>query len=680
MPDLPEQSSRTRWAGEVRARLAGLKLSPTREAEIVSELSDHLDDHWRERIAAGASTDEATHATLALFRDGDFLARYMAPLRQSNATPPPVPGRRTGSMLADLRQDVRYALRANWKRPALALAAIFTLALGIGANSAIFTVVRAVLLRPLPYPSPDRLTMLWTHNPRQGYDKDVSTYPNFADWRRQSASFEGLAAYIESDYTLTEAGDPAHISAALVTPGFFETLGVAPAYGRTFGARDAAAGERVAVLGHGLWQTRFGGDPAIVGGSVMLNGVSHEVAGVMPAGFGHPDAAQLWTPLAPSGRFADLMQARGSYWLQVIGRLTPGIARGDAQAEMDRIATALERQYPETNAGIGVRIVPMHEEIVGDVRQPLLILFGAAAFVLLIACANVANLLLARAASRRKELAIRAALGAGRGRLLRQLLMESLVLAVAGGAAGLLLAWWGIQALPSLAPSTLPRLTDIRIDGLVILYTTLASITTALVFGAGPALRDAAAAAGTSLKERGQAESASRGRRLRSVVATLEIAVALVLVIGAGLLVRSFIKLNSEDLGFDPRRVLAVRIHLPAARYAERPQIAGFYDDFVSRLRALPGVESVGLASSVQRGSSPPSLPWRVGLRCRATSAICRSATTRSRPTSSRPSGFRCGAAGCSPMQMGPRRRSPWSSTSCSSGGSFQTMIHWASV
>jgi predicted permease len=272
---------------------------------------------------------------------------------------------------------------------------------------------------------------------------------------------------------------------------------------------------------------------------------------------------------------------------------------------MDTIAAALERQYPDVNAGIGVRIVPMHEEIVGDVRQPLLILFGSAAFVLLIACANVANLLFARAASRRKELAIRAALGAGRGRLIRQLLMESLVLAAAGGAAGLLLAAWGVQALPSLAPSTLPRLTGVRIDGLVVLYTTLATLVTGLVFGAGPALRDAAGAAAGFLKERGRTAShGSGGRRLRSLVATAEIAVALVLVIGAGLLVRSFIKLNSADLGFDPRSVLAVRVHLPAARYAERAQVAAFYDGLVSRLRALPGVESVGLGSSVQRGNS----------------------------------------------------------------------------
>jgi putative ABC transport system permease protein len=516
-----------------------------------------------------------------------------------------------------MKNDLIYAVRGFWKRPLFAIAAVLTLALGIGANSAIFTVVHAVLLQPLPYPSPDRLMMLFTYNPRQGFDKDVSSYPNFDDWRRQSTSFEAISAYTSSGFTLTHAGDPAQIRGAIATPGFFETLGVAPALGRTFGAREGAKGsDRVAVLSHDLWQKRFGGDPAVVGRSIVLNGIAHEILGVMPVSFAYPETAQVWTPLAPSERFAELMQARGAFWLQVIARLKPGIERGSAQAEMSAIASALERQHPNVDASLGVRLVPMHEEIVGDVRQPLLILFATVAFVLLIACANVANLLLARAASRQKELAIRAALGASRRRLIRQLLTESLVLAAVSGAVGLLLAAWGIQALQWLAPSNLPRLTGVQIDVTVVLYTSLASLATGLVFGVAPALQSAAVAAGEFLKERGRAEShGSRGRRLRSGVAIAEVAVALVLVIGAGLLVRSFVAMNNVQLGFDPRGILVLRVDLPDARYPKGTQITAFYNDLASRLKTLPGVESVGLGSSVLLSALPQSASLSVGGR-----------------------------------------------------------------
>jgi putative ABC transport system permease protein len=558
--------------------------------DVVDELACHLADLHATAVRNGASDADARRMALDTVNAASFLELSKRPRARARGT-------------VFMKSDLIYALRGLRKKPLFTVAAVLTLALGIGANSAIFTAVNAVLLRPLPYPAPDRLMMLWTYNPRQGYDKDVSAYPNFDDWRRQSASFEGMSAYFEANFTLTHAGDPAQIWGAIVTPGFFETLGVAPALGRTFGAREGAAGgARVAILSHGLWQTRFGGDPAIVGRTVMLNSVSHEVLGVMPASFAHPDTAAVWTPLAPSERLVPLMQSRTAYWLQVVGRLKTGIERRAAQSEMDTIASALERQYPDANAGVGVKLVPMHEEIVGDVRQPLLILFGTAVLVLLIACANVANLLLARAASRQRELAIRAALGAGRRRLIAQLLTESLVLATAGGAAGLLLAAWGIQALPSLAPSDLPRLTGVRLDTSVILYTSLASLVTGLAFGAAPALQSAAATAGEFLKERGRAESQGvRGRRLRAAFAIAEVAVALVLVIGAGLLIRSFVAMNKVALGFDPRGVLAVRVELPRARYSQDAQITAFFNDLSSRLRALPGVQAIGLGSSIVR-------------------------------------------------------------------------------
>jgi putative ABC transport system permease protein len=564
--------------------------------DAVDELACHLADLHATAVRNGASDADARRMALDTLNAASFLELSKRPRARSRGT-------------VFMTSDLVYAVRGLRQKPLFAAAAALTLALGIGANSAIFTVVNAVLLQPLPYPAPDRLMTLWTYNPRQGYDKDVSAYPNFDDWRRQSASFEGMSAYFDANFTLTQAGDPAQIDGAIVTPGFFETLGVAPALGRTFGAREGAAGgARVAILSHGLWQTRFGGDPAIVGRTVMLDSVSHGVLGVMPASFAHPETAVVWTPLAPSERLAPLMQSRSAYWLQVVGRLKAGIDRRAAQSEMDMIASTLERQYPDANAGIGVRLVPMHEEIVGDVRQPLLILFGTAALVLLIACANVANLLLARAASRQRELAIRTALGAGRRRLIAQLLTESLVLATVGGAAGLLLAAWGIQALPSLAPSNLPRLTGVRIDTSVILYTSLASLVTGLVFGAAPALQSAAATAGEFLKERRGESQGARGRRLRAAVAIAEVAVALVLVIGAGLLVRSVVAMNKVDLGFDARGILAVRVELPRARYSQDAQITAFFNDLASRLRALPGVQSVGLGSSIVRAPQSSTL------------------------------------------------------------------------
>jgi putative ABC transport system permease protein len=508
-----------------------------------------------------------------------------------------------------MRHDFVYAVRALYARPLFAAAAIITLALGIGANSAIFSVVHAVLLRPLPYPSPDRLMTLWSHNPRQGFEKDVSAYPNFDDWRRQATSFERLAAYTGADFALTQAGDPAQIAGALVTPGFFETLGVAPARGRVFTAGEGAAGaSHVAILSHGLWQTRFGSNPAIVGRSIVLNGLAYDVVGVMPPSFAFPEAAQVWTPLAPWGRYKDFMESRGAMWLRVIGRLKPGVGTVAAQAELDRIASALEREYPGANAGIGIRLVPMHEDIVGDVRRPLLVLLAAVGFVLLIACANVANLLLTRAAARQRELAIRAALGAGRRRLIRQMLVESLVLAGAGGALGLALAAWGMRALTALAPADLPAAADLHIDGAVMLYTSLAALLTGLVFGIAPALQSAAVAAGESLKQGGRTGTAgSRSTRLRAAVAIVEIAVALVLLIGAGLLVRSFVAMNHVELGFDPRHILALRIDLPAARYPEDAQVRVFYDRLTSQLSALPGVESVGLGSSILLPALPQS-------------------------------------------------------------------------
>src|SRR6266850_3969452 len=427
-------------------------------------------------------------------------------------------------------KDVIYALAGIGKKPLFYAVATLTLALGIGANAAIFTVVNAVLLQPLPYPHPDQLMMLWTYNPRQGFDKDLGTYPNFDDWRRASSSFEGMSAYSWAGMTLTGSGDPAQIRGCRVTHDFFDTLGVAPLIGRAFAAANGqAGGERVAILGHGLWTRRFGADPSIVGRTIALNGVSHEVLGVMPESFACPEDAEFWVPLAPVGQYEELFTTRGSYWLTVIGRLKPGIAREGAQSEMDAIAARLEKEYP-VNAGIGIRLVPMHEEVVGDVKRPLWILLGAVCFVLLIAWTNVANLLLTRGASRQRELAIRSALGASRGRLLRLMLTESLLIGLIGGAAGLLLAAWCTGLLQTLAPAGLPRLSTIAVDRQVMMYALVASILTGVLVGIFPALHAARRDPGASLKEGGRTGTDSvRGRRVRSALAIVELAVALVL-------------------------------------------------------------------------------------------------------------------------------------------------------
>jgi putative ABC transport system permease protein len=512
-----------------------------------------------------------------------------------------------------LIQDVRYSIRQLARSPGFTAVAVLTLALGLGANTAIFSVVHAVLLQPLPYPDAERLAMVWVSNPGEGIDKDVASFPLFADWRQQAKSFEQVVAYAARGFTLTGHGEPEQLRGAAVAAGFFPMLGVPAALGRVLLDEENLPGhEKVVVLGHGLWQRRFAGDPAVVGQTVALNGARYTVVGVMPRGFAFPEPAELWTPMAPVGQFEALVASRGSLWLSVTGRLKPGVSWAAAQAEMDTVAAAINQAYPD-QSHYGVKLQPLHEAVSGDVRPALFLMLGAVGLVLLIACANVANLLLARASSRRREIAIRAALGASRGRVVRQLLTESSLLGVAGGALGLLLASFGVEAFVAANPRALPRLETVHVDGTILFFALTASLLTGLVFGLVPAIQTFREGVSDHLGEatRGSSEG-GRGHRLRSAFVVAETAVALMLLVGAGLVVRSFVRILNLDPGLDASQVMTLHLVLPETRYAEADRVHAFYDRVLTDLRALPGVRSAGGASSLLLDRLPNSGTMRV--------------------------------------------------------------------
>ncbi|MGH9703897.1 MAG: ABC transporter permease [Candidatus Acidiferrales bacterium] len=499
-------------------------------------------------------------------------------------------------------QDLRYGIRMMAKNPGFTLVAVLALALGIGANTAIFSVIDAVILRPLPFAAPGRLVTLWGTNMQRGNSRGSASYPDFMDWRAQSRSFEGMAAWHESDFTLTGSGDPAHLYGVVVSPSLFHLLGVSPQIGRDFLPEEEDPGKaklHPVILSHALWQNRFSSDPNVVGKNITLDNLPFTIVGVMPAGFQYPIQAKnvdLWMAVVMDGISADggptYMTQRGAHYLNVTGRLKPGVSVPQAQAEMETIASALSRQYADTNKFHGVKIATELDRMVGDVRPALLILFGAVGCVLLIACVNVANLLLARAASRQKEIAIRSSLGAGRMRIVRQLLTESLVLAFLGGALGLILAWWGTDVLLALSPANVPRVSAIHLSGRVLGFTALASLATGLFFGLLPALQISRSDLAETLKEggRGSTEGAMRNR-MRSALVVAEVALALVPLAGAGLLIQSFLRLSRVKPGFDPHNVLTVTIGLPDARYNVSQQ-AAFFEQLLNRTRALPGVRS----------------------------------------------------------------------------------------
>ena len=487
-----------------------------------------------------------------------------------------------------IRQDIRYAFRRLIKSPAFTLVALLTLGLGIGANTAIFSVVNAVLLQPLPYP--DSHEIVGIYHLSDGTRATMSG-PNFTDVRRLNTTLEDVAAYTRTRTILTGRGEPVRLDGAEISASLFDMLGVQAALGRTFRADENETGKhRVAILGNALWKERFGGDAAIVGKTLTLDGVSHEIVGVMPDGFSFPAARSVWTPLEYTPDLTT--EERGAWYLQVVGRLKPGVSPEQARAEVETIGRRLASQYPDDNDGLDFTAVPLHEAMVGDLRTAFWVLLGAVGFVLLIACVNVANLLLARAASREGEIAVRTALGAGRGRLVRQLLTESVILGLAGGALGLLVAVWGVEALIALEPQGIPRLAEVGVSPFVIAFTLGLSIVTGLLFGLVPAFQSTNGALAT-LKEGGRGALTTRGgARMRTTLVVAEVALAVTLLAGAGLLIRSFGKLAAVDPGFDVKQALTFEISLPESRYAEPEQQVAFFDDLLPRLEAIPGVRN----------------------------------------------------------------------------------------
>jgi putative ABC transport system permease protein len=499
-------------------------------------------------------------------------------------------------------QDIRYGIRMLLKAPSLSIVATIALALGIGANTAIFSVVNAVLLRPLPFANSDQLMMVWESDPTRGQVRGTASYPNFADWREQNHVFEHMATYYNNDFILTGRGESTRLQGAVVNADLFPLLGVAPAIGRGFLPTEdkPGAGGRVVLLSQALFQKRFNSDPNVVNQSIVLNGKNHTIVGVMPQAFQFPiqnEPVELWTTVAMDMEGKDpITNERGAHYMNVIARLKPGVSKEQAQAEMTAISSRLEQQYPDKNLHKTTAVEPTLEALVGSIRPALLILLGAVACVLLIACANVANLLLARAMMRHKEMAIRSALGASRMRVVRQLLTESLLLSLTGGTLGLLLAVWWSDLLIALGKQNIPRALQVGLDWRVLGFTLLVSVLTGVIFGLVPALHSSKTELTESLKEGGRSSSdGARRNRIRGTLVVSELAIAVVLLVGSGLLIQSLWRLRQVSPGFESQNLLTLVVGIPEVKYPTEKQ-AQFYHDLVARIESLPGVTS---ASSV---------------------------------------------------------------------------------
>jgi predicted permease len=563
--------------------------------DVDAELAFHLARRVDELVAKGLSADEARREAAARFGNIEFTRQYCRDedARRERET-------RHTTMIDELTQDLGYGLRAVRSAPGFALVALLTLALGIGANTAIFSVVRGVLLSPLPFPDADRVVRVWHSNRSENDLKSQVSEPDFKEWSAATRRFSSLSAYWYapggSGADLTGIGTPERIQGAYFTPTFFETLGARAAIGRTIRPEEAVVGnDHWIVLSDGFWKRRFGGDRAVLGRALTIDGVPFTVVGVMPAEFTFPaDRIDYWMPLSTIAEDA-VGRQRASRFLDVIGRLAPGATLQLAHDEIASISRLTAAREPAARGWTDVVMLPVRESLVGDVRRPLIVLLGAVAFVLLITCVNIAGLLLARATARQRELAVRSALGAGRGRILRQLVTESLVLALVGGALGVALAYVGVRALGAVGAADLPRAAAIRIDGLVLLYALGMSTLAGLTFGLLPPIRATSRDLQGVLRAGSRGSVGNAGQKLRAGLVVAEVALAVVLVVGAGLATRSFARLLDIDPGFKPRNVLAVQLGIPWERYGDE-RVRGYYQALLDRIAAVPGVEAVGSA------------------------------------------------------------------------------------
>jgi predicted permease len=584
------------WKPEIRSRLAPLKLEPMREQEIVEEISQHLDDRYQELLAGGATPKESSREAFAELSESKLLQQELRRVESTVWREPVVLGTRRRNMIGDIWQDLRYAARSLRKNPGFTSIAVITLALGIGANTAIFSVVNGVLLRPLPYPEPDRLVMVHGISVQTAAGQTPLCQADFLDWEAQNQIFESMAGFSSNRFNYTGGETPEQIEGAWVTADFFSTIGVQPALGRAFlPGEDLPNSTQAVVISNGFWRRHLGADPNVIDQQITLNARSFTIVGVMPAGFLFPEKdTELWAAekLAPT--------RRGPYYMWGLGRLNRGATPEQARSEMDLIARRVQDQISSPNRDWTWTSVSLAERIVGKIRPALLVLLGAVVFVLLIACANIANLLLARATAREREMSVRIAMGASRARLLRQLLTESFLLSAIGMVAALPLAIWGVQLLVAISPADFPRLQEISIDGRVLGVTLLLAAVCGLIFGLAPALQSSRLNLNESLKEGGRegADGAGR-RRMRNGLVVTEIAFSLMLLVGAGLMVKSFLKLQSVSPGFKPDQILTMHLTLPRAKYDSDEKITSYYRQLTERVTSVPGVEAAGLSISL---------------------------------------------------------------------------------